>query len=154
MLARSQACSTSFDNCLNQRYRLGSFFHEFTQLGFIQINLIHRGILVRGAITIGQVCHADGLIFGLGLADAYRLESKVAVVPRIMVSDELIGAHKTDPRLRRKSHTYGDEVEHLAGVLRQDHDGIWFLDYLEFMKSEADDNEQYGQFLLQHKRLI
>ncbi len=71
-----------------------------------------------------------------------------------MVSDELIGAHKTDPRLRRKSHTYGDEVEHLAGVLRQDHDGIWFLDYLEFMKSEADDNEQYGQFLLQHKRLI
>ena len=48
------------DSKNNQRYRLGSFFHEFTQLGFIQINLIHRGILVRGAITIGQVCHADG----------------------------------------------------------------------------------------------
>lgn len=54
----------------NVKYRLGGFFHEIHDLGLIQINLIDRGILVRGAVVIGDICHHDGLTFVLGLRRA------------------------------------------------------------------------------------
>src|SRR5260221_3725923 len=55
----------------NIKYRLGGLFHEIHDLGLIQINLINRRILVRGAATIGHICHKRGLSFRRRLAAAY-----------------------------------------------------------------------------------
>ena len=52
--------------------------------------LISEGILIRGAITIGELFHSkDGVIFGKALIDAHNLEKK-AKYPRIILSNKLI----------------------------------------------------------------
>jgi hypothetical protein len=53
--------------------------------------LLARGILIRGAITIGELIHTNaGIVFGQALIDAYELEKHNAVYPRIILSDRLI----------------------------------------------------------------
>jgi len=60
-------------------------------ISYIGSYIIQKGILFRGAITIGNIIHQDnGIILGQGFIDAYNLESKLATFPRIVVSDKLI----------------------------------------------------------------
>lgn len=60
-------------------------------ISFFGANIIQKGILIRGAITIGNLIHEDkGIIMGQGFIDAYNLESKLACFPRIIISDKLI----------------------------------------------------------------
>ena len=52
-------------------------------------NLIGFGFLLRGGVTRGELFHDSGLVFGPALIDAYKLESKVASTPRVILSNEL-----------------------------------------------------------------
>jgi hypothetical protein len=53
--------------------------------------LLEKGILFRGALTIGKILHIEnGIVFGQGLIDAFFLETKSAKFPRIILSDKLI----------------------------------------------------------------
>jgi hypothetical protein len=45
-------------------------------------------------------------------------------------------------------------MSYLSDVLRRDRDGLWFLDYLAFVRSEGEGPKQYARFLLGHKELI
>jgi hypothetical protein len=137
----------------NIKYRLGAFFHEIHDLGLIQINLIDRGILVRGAVVIGDICYEGGLTFGPGLAAAYLLETE-AKFPRIVVSRDSLRATRDNAVLRAGGNSFVEEMSYLDGFLRKDTDGVWFLDYLALARSDCDSNKQYGQFLLKHKELI
>jgi len=55
-----------------------------------QILLLEKGYLVRGGITIGSYYSDENIIFSGGLVDAYELESKVAKMPRITISETLL----------------------------------------------------------------
>lgn len=60
-------------------------------LAYIGAILIEQGILIRGAITIGEIIHENnGTVFGQGLIDSYLLESSYSKYPRIILSDKLI----------------------------------------------------------------
>ena len=48
------------------------------------------GLLIRGGLSFGQLYHQGGVVFGEAMIDAYRLECKVAVNPRVVVSDALL----------------------------------------------------------------
>jgi hypothetical protein len=61
------------------------------RLGYLQVIAAWSGILVRGAITIGDIVHDENIVFGPALNRAYELESKQAVYPRIIL-DPNIGA--------------------------------------------------------------
>ena len=76
--------------------------------------LLERGILSRGGIVIGPLFHEEGIVFGLGLVEAYELEKSVAVYPRIVVSDA--AAEKFEAQLSRR--------------LVRDSDGCWYVDVL------------------------
>ena len=54
-------------------------------------NLIGVGLLLRGGVTRGEIFHdaGGGLVFGPALIQAYELESKVASMPRVILSKEL-----------------------------------------------------------------
>ena len=52
--------------------------------------LLHFGCLTRGGITIGDLFHESNVVFGPALLDAYKLESQVAVYPRILFSDDAV----------------------------------------------------------------
>jgi hypothetical protein len=47
------------------------------------------GLLVRGGATVGRLYHSGGVVLGEALVEAYELESRVSVYPRIAVSRKL-----------------------------------------------------------------
>lgn len=51
--------------------------------------LIPHGLLLRGGVVRGKLFHQGVLAFGPAMNEAYRLEHKVAVHPRIILSEEL-----------------------------------------------------------------
>lgn len=79
----------------------------------LQSNLLALGILVRGGISCGRTIHANDVLYGEGMLQAYYLESKAAVYPRIILDPKLIESVETGYR---------------SVFLRQDTDGLWFLD--------------------------
>src|SRR3546814_12713824 len=60
-------------------------WHVLFSLSDLAINLLEIGVLVRGGVTIGGIHHDDDIVFGLGVNEAYRLESKIATSPRIVL---------------------------------------------------------------------
>jgi hypothetical protein len=81
----------------------------------IAIHAMNIGMLVRGGLTVGSLYHSNGVVFGEAMIDAYRLESRVATYPRIVVSSRIYDHVPPEKRLRR---------------IVQDSDGIWHLNYL------------------------
>lgn len=65
-------------------------FYTLYDLQWMIMRLIHRGILCRGALTYGKMIHTDEFLFGPALVEAYEMEGKAALYPRIIVSEELI----------------------------------------------------------------
>jgi hypothetical protein len=79
----------------------------------LQCDLLALGILVRGGISRGRTAHAEDILYGEGMLDAYHLESKAAIYPRIIIDPKLI--NEIEPGYR-------------AAFLAQDGDGLWFID--------------------------
>lgn len=136
----------------NIRHRLGLVFHETFDLCHLQVNLINRGVLVRGALTLGFITVDGGLIFGPALSRAYKIESKIAKYPRIAIDKDVLRGLKEIPALR--SHPFEEEMQYLEGTLRKDKDGVLFLDYLNWTMNNADSNLQHIDFVRTHRKFI
>jgi hypothetical protein len=54
------------------------------------------GLLVRGGLTFGQLFHGQGVVFGRAMVEAYKLESEISVVPRVVASGTLIEKVRRD----------------------------------------------------------
>ncbi len=101
------------------------------QLAFIIISisdmisrLIQYGFLLRGAITQGKVIHTDKQLFGPAMNEAYELESKVAIYPRIIISrDVLFNANF--------SEKYEENAKNrIMDWCKTDGDGWHYIDYI------------------------
>lgn len=57
-------------------------------VGLYQLAMTLEGYFVRGGLTFGDLFMDDETVFGPALLDAYAMESKQAVVPRIILSEE------------------------------------------------------------------
>ena len=136
----------------NVQHRLGCFFNEAWNLGYVQANLVSRGWLLRGAMTIENICVQNGLIFGPGLVRGHQLEA-AAKWPRIVIDDELMSIVKTEPLLRAEDNTFEEEMSYMQFV-QKDTDDRWFINYLAQMETESDSPKQYAYFLEQHQSLI
>jgi hypothetical protein len=79
----------------------------------LQSDLLAMGVLARGGISVGPTVHQDELLYGEGMLDAYYLESKTAIFPRIVVAQKIVD-----------KLTEGNR----ALLLKKDIDGVWFLD--------------------------
>ncbi len=78
-------------------------FSEFVSLiSALQFELLSKGILIRGGISIGTLFHKDRYIFGDGLISAYYLESSKAIYPRIIIDNSLV---------ERLEKTYDEQYE-------------------------------------------
>ena len=126
-------------------------FIEYREVAFIasifQEELLRNNILRRGGVTIGDAYLDDVLVFGRALSEAYLLESKIAVYPRIILSPKLVEI--VLPKVEGSNC-----LEHICV---QDEDGVYYIDYLNSPgKSKAErmafisgaidrNNEQLGQ---------
>ncbi len=85
------------------------------------------GFLIRGGATVGLLHHQAGVVLGPAMIEAYELESRHAVYPRIAVSRKLYTRVKFEPRIR---------------VLLTDHDGITHLNYFTEMILRSGEIEE------------
>lgn len=47
------------------------------------------GLVVRGAVTMGNMIHLDNIVYGVALNDAFNLEKCHAIYPRIIIDEKL-----------------------------------------------------------------
>ena len=87
----------------------------------IQSNFLFHGVLARGGIAYGKYFRDDIMIWGDALVKAHFLEESVAIYPRIVIDPELVG----------NLHIFPDGPEKSPFWLKQDFDGILFIDYLQ-----------------------
>lgn len=134
---------------------MGSLFLEILSAIHIQINLVDNGeVFLRGSITHGKIQHNKTEIFGPALVAAYKLETEIAVFPRIIVDPETLKTMRDTDIFCRHGHDSTSNREWCEDLLRQGDDGIWFVDYLLHARSELDNIEDYLPFLGHHKEII
>lgn len=98
------------------------------------INLMYfysLGMMMRGGIVIGSLIHEEtGALFGPAMIESYKLESKKAMYPRILVSDE---AHK---HLSKTLALVNDVAkdENPVNVIKKSFDGYLFLDLISIFE--------------------
>lgn len=73
----------------DQTSRLGMTINAAS---FYQLELALSGTILRGGITIGDHHQSDSMVAGPALIEAHQLESKVAVYPRILLSEGTLEA--------------------------------------------------------------
>jgi hypothetical protein len=76
------------------------------------------GFLIRGGATIGKLYHANGVVFGEAMIDAFELEVRTAIYPRIVLS------HKITQREEWSTQTL---------FVSKDQDGIYTVDYIRML---------------------
>lgn len=120
-------------------------------ISYIGSYIIQKGILFRGAITLGNIIHQDnGIILGQGFIDAYNLESKLASFPRIIISDKLISELNYPLEAKRNKYPYHQ-------YLTRDKDGcIGFnqLKYFEVVQSWTKMNDEIQRDALNKIRKV
>lgn len=109
--------STSFSDSIVVTVKVDENANEMAStlianLSYIGALLMEKGILLRGGMTIGNIIHSgNGTVFGQGLIDAYQLESKSAIYPRIILSDVLIRELNYPLETKRKRYPYHQYIE-------------------------------------------
>lgn len=91
---------------------------------WLQSNLVGEGFFVRGGLSLGSLHVSDHVLFGPALVEAYDLESRAAVHPRIVLS-------------RAAAETQRGTAG--GSMLMRDDDGQTFVDYLGGVVEEPDD---------------
>ncbi len=119
----------------------------FFVIRYLQDRLWEKGICIRGAITIGDMYWPDNsnnITVGPGLIEAYRLVSEIAIYPRIIVSEELYTYIKNK---NVKADPFGGGLRAekpdaiLKDYIKQDADGVYFLDLLNSEILRTNDEE-------------
>lgn len=93
----------------------------------LQAALISLGILTRGGLSFGKFFHGTDVAIGEGLVDAYRIESQLAVVPRVVVDPKIIETLIIEP--------FPEIIgfrSRVANRLSIDSDGHWYVNYLGY----------------------
>lgn len=85
----------------------------------LQQALTARGFFVRGGLSLGLFSVGDGLIFGPALVEAYELESRHAIHPRIVLSKEAEAVAPRDARLMRDGdgHVFVNYLDRLLDLV-------------------------------------
>lgn len=127
----------------------GSWFGFILSIYWLINEILWDGFLTRGAIVIGDLYHDEKIVFGPALNEAYRLESKVAIYPRVIFTKNTIEEGL-------KTSLYGDvneDIKYLKQIVSEDEDGLFFINNLS-KKHDFDDEETYIDLLFRAKKII
>lgn len=127
-------------------------FYAILDILWVQINLVLRGLLFRGGIVRGKLVHTPELLFGPAMIDAYLLESKAALYPRVVLDESIINA---GIEAHGRHHLPEHEARSIMSLVKQDADGMYYIDYVTAAQSELDDPEiDYPCYLDALSRII
>jgi hypothetical protein len=89
------------------------FLQLLTRIGAAALRI---GFLVRGGATIGMLYHSGGVVFGEALVDAFQIESRTSIYPRVVLSPQITSRPTW--------------VENQPFITR-DNDGLYHFDYFK-----------------------
>lgn len=138
----------------NEQCPLGIPFSELLDIAHIQTELVSHDVILRGAVSYGEIYAEGNVIFGPALVRAYELETKMALYPRVVVDPDLLNATKVDRSLGAEHHSTEDDRKYLRSLLSRGENGLWFVDYLRVAALALDDAGLEPEFLSRHKILI
>ena len=81
----------------------------------IAVAALSIGFLIRGGATIGNLYHTGGIVFGEAMVEAYRLESRTAIYPRVVLAQAVWGQ--------------ADWIKMGRINLRRGSDGLYYFNY-------------------------
>lgn len=139
---------------LNAESPAGLVFHEIMDMVHAQAELVKHDVVLRGAVSVGEIYQEQEIVFGPALVRAYELETKFALYPRIVVDPFLLNATLHDPSLGSAHHDPATDRQYIRNLLRRGENGFWFVDYLFAVTTEFDEPELEGLFLEHHKKLV
>lgn len=139
---------------LNALHPTGLLFSEILDIVHAQAELVPHNVILRGAITVGEI-YADGsTVFGPALVRAYELETKTALYPRVVIDPHALNQLRQDAALRAEHHSVKEEVQCVRDLLRRGENGSWFVDYLHSFSPELDEPAMEPDFLRMHRDLV
>jgi hypothetical protein len=106
-------------------------FHLFGLINNFSQELLGLGMLFRGAIAKGAALHTEHVIFGPALVEAYNLETKVSLHPRVMLSDPVLEDAKS------YAGRSPDQVKLFKRLVREDSFDVPYLNF--FTEWDEDD---------------
>lgn len=118
--------------------------HLFEILKELQIQSIEKNILLRGGIVHGNLVHRDQLIIGPALINAYNVESKSALYPRIVIDPRVLSLFVRENGAPIKDFKIRDYDFHLTWS--DDFDGTSFIDYFNSVDEYIPDGNTKKYF--------
>jgi hypothetical protein len=74
----------------NERSSAFVLMHHFNELlSRIAAAALRIGFLIRGGATIGKLYHSQGVVFGEAMVEAFQIESRTSVYPRVVLSSKI-----------------------------------------------------------------
>ena len=104
---------------------IGGFiiFNQFNSLlSRLAAAALRIGFLIRGGATIGNLYHTRGVVFGEALVEAYQIESRTSVYPRVVLSSRITSRSKW--------------IENQPYAIK-DSDGLYHFDYFKTLLFSA-----------------
>lgn len=92
----------------------------------LQIELMRKGIYIRGCIAKGELYHEGNYLFGPAIIEAYEEEAKLAKYPRIIL---------------------GKSYKYIGSYFCKDYDGLYFLDPFRNLQ-QREWNEEFDMNLV------
>jgi hypothetical protein len=84
----------------------------------------------------GKIYHNHELIFGPGMIDAYNSEKKLAIYPRIVLTEEILSLTEKYYQVHNGSKL---EKEYAKLLVKRDFDGLYYVDYFSSAVNEIDE---------------
>lgn len=114
----------------------------------LQLDLTMDDVLIRGGLTIGDLYHDGNIVYGPAMNMAYKLESQVAIYPRIIVDKAAIEQYY--------AYVNGDEYDlnDIESLLRRDRDGLFYVDMLNQDQEMNDAGTEYYEWLSVLRNII
>ena len=111
----------------------------FKNLKYVQVHLLSKyKMLMRGGVVIGEVIHNDLLLLGPAMINAYMLESKCAMSPRIVI----------DPKVRYRYNKVRKKKNESKTIVKKDLDDTSYIDYFNLDDIDSYLNETPQQYFL------
>ena len=133
-------------------YSESGVFDALLDILWVQVSLAQKGYLCRGGVTRGRLIHTPKLLFGPAMVEAYTLESKAALYPRVILDAEIINVGVA---AHAAHHSPNHEQQSIRSLLERDMDGMYYIDYITRAQSELDDPElDYPGYLYQLRKIV
>lgn len=121
--------TTGFDASQMALIILMNFNELVTRIATAALSI---GFLIRGGATIGNLYHEGGVVFGEALVEAYHIESRTAIYPRVVISSKLC---KLDNWMKWKK-----------SALNKGEDGLYYVDlFPRLVFSSAPPGENWNE---------